>query len=373
MAEIEWFLSNFFDYINQKGEAYTNIDIERFPRFWQKYNNLFKLPKTIQLIGTNGKGSTGRFLANFLSKKGYKVLHYTSPHILEVNERFWIDGVNIESKKLQQIHLELLDLINKSDLDALSYFEYLTLIAAKLAQSCDYFVCEAGLGGEFDATTSLKCDLLLVTTIDLDHQNFLGNSITEIATTKLRAIRSSTILGVQKHSEVYEIAEKIANKRGEKLIKIKSDALGFEANRQLALAATKELGFNVAVEDLNSPLPFGRLSQIAKNIYIDVGHNTLAATHIARHFADKKVVLFYNSYFDKDFYGILELLKPIIKRVVIYKIVSNRAAKTEEIEIALKQLNIDYSYDASLNDKEIFLVFGSFSVVEAFLKSYNEK
>lgn len=375
LVGIELLQSNFLDFMYQKGEAYSNIDTARFPIFWSKYSHLFVLPKTIQLIGTNGKGSTGRTLANFLHNRGCKTLHYTSPHILEINERFWIDGANISSDQLHITHLELLSLISQKDLENLSYFEYATLIAIKLATKVDYFVCEAGLGGEFDATSVLPVDLMLVTPIGLDHQKFLGNTIEEIATTKLRAIRSDVIIADQKHEIVYEIASKLS--KGFEIYKssditdiefASSDATYMATNRKLAFAGANYLALDPKPDEFFSPAMFGRLTQIETNIFVDVGHNELAASEIARSFEGKKVVLIYNSFEDKDYRAILEVLKPITKSVIIAPLNSPRAVDQRLLTKQLNDLEIKWSNDLTISDDETYLVFGSFGVVEAFLK-----
>ena len=108
--------------------------------------------------------------------------------------------------------------------------------------------------------------------------------------------------------------------------------------------------------------------RLLENIRIDVGHNPLAAKAIAKAL-DDKVVLIYNSLDDKDYEQVLEILKPKVKRVEIIPIHSQRATTLSEIERALEKVGIEYGYFESKIDKdEQYLVFGSFYVVEAFLK-----
>ena len=162
-------LSSFLD---NKPLYYNEIDYTRMPRVYKSIQKSLKLPKIIHLIGTNGKGTTGRFLATALYSNGYAVGHYTSPHILNFNERIWLNGSDIEDEKLEFAHEKLLSLLSKKDALSLSYFEYTTLLAMYIYQEVDYLVLEAGLGGEYDATSVFKNDLTLVTIIDMDHEAF---------------------------------------------------------------------------------------------------------------------------------------------------------------------------------------------------------
>ncbi len=174
--------------LKHKTMYYEKIDFSIIKKSYDIISKYIELPYIIHIVGTNGKGSTGRFLAHYLWKKSFKTLHYSSPHILKFNERIWINGkdsldfeLNFASKKLQKyLPLNLLE--------KLTYFEYTTLLAFVLADNLDYLVLEAGLGGEFDATNVAKNNLSLITTIDLDHQSFLGNTIEEIAKTKMRSL-----------------------------------------------------------------------------------------------------------------------------------------------------------------------------------------
>ncbi len=110
---------------------------------------------------------------------------------------------------------------------------------------------------------------------------------------------------------------------------------------------------------------------MTENIRIDVGHNPLAAKAIEKALHEK-VVLIYNSLDDKDYEEVLRILKPKVKRVEIISIQSQRATTLSEIEHALQKVDIEYSYfEGEIDDEENYLVFGSFYVVEAFLKTMN--
>ncbi|MEA2092136.1 MAG: bifunctional folylpolyglutamate synthase/dihydrofolate synthase, partial [Campylobacterota bacterium] len=195
------------EFLSAKPLYYDKIDYTRMPRIYKRVKPYLPKPKIIHLIGTNGKGTTGRFLAAALHSLGFKVGHYTSPHILKFNERVWLNGRDASDSTLENAHKELLRILTPSEADALSYFEYTTLLSMLVYKECEYVVMEAGLGGEHDATAVFDKLLTLVTPIAYDHEAFLGNSIKEIATTKLNAIQKSAILATQKEMEVYVVAE----------------------------------------------------------------------------------------------------------------------------------------------------------------------
>ena len=190
------------DFLDNKPLYYDKIDLERMPRIYRAIKAHLPRPKIIHIVGTNGKGTTGRFLANGLLQNGFSVGHYTSPHILTFNERIWLNGENVNDGVLEAAHQKLYALLTQEQSDALSYFEYTTLLAMVVYEACDYAVLEAGLGGEFDATNVFDKELSLFTAIGQDHQAFLGDDIGSIAGTKFRSMQKSAILGRQTNPEV---------------------------------------------------------------------------------------------------------------------------------------------------------------------------
>ncbi len=358
------------------------------PRAWKSIQHHFKLPRIIHLLGTNGKGSTGRFLAHYLYRSGFSVGHYSSPHILKFNERIWLDGADVSDEELFLYHDRLYTLLSDEFRESLSFFEYTTLLAIALYEQCDYIVLEAGLGGEYDATAVFNNILTLVTPIALDHQDFLGESIDEISKTKLCAIQKTAILASQKEESVYQVAQKIVllNKVDifkseqffslDELIQMEDFLIqnGFplflKTNLALALAGVKFLGFSLSFDYLKDIVLFGRCQKIADNITIDVGHNTLAASALVENFKHKKLHLVFNTFADKDYEETLRILKPAIKVIEIIPILNERIEKKENLIKVIEKLAIPYKDFKKLDDSQEYLVFGSFSVVEAFLKNY---
>lgn len=371
---------NYLTFLDGKPLYYDKIDLERMPRAWEQVRTHIRLPEIIHVIGTNGKGTTGRFLAQALHSSGLSVGHYISPHISRFNERIWIDGANAEDDVLQRAFDRLMWWLEPEIAETLSYFEFATLMAAVAFEACDYAVMEAGLGGEHDATAVFAKRMTLVTPIGMDHQAFLGDTIEEIAASKLRAMASETVLGIQPFAAVYTVAESVAEAKGAVLFRAEEVVDGERKreianqpypdylleNMLLADAALVRLGIAVDVRDFDAPL-FGRLSPVAPNVLLDVGHNPLAARAVAYALKGQKRVLVYNTYADKEFPAVLKALAPITKRVEIIAIEGERAVELSKLRKAVYGAGLFAQTFRGIDPEEEYLVFGSFAVAEAFL------
>jgi len=401
-------------FLDEKPLYYKEIDHKRVHIAYKILKPYIKRPNTVHVVGTNGKGSTGRMVAHLSWKSGLRVGHFSSPHILKFNERIWLNGSDASDEVLDVAHQKLFGILGQEMSEALSYFEYTTLLAFIVFENCDLMVLEAGLGGEYDATNVCDKELSIITPIGIDHQAFLGETIEEIAATKIRSIQKKVLLSPQVYDEVVEVAKEIALEKGAKLFLCRSgcttgtsvgrphpdinmdkkqannanESVGMRATRPtvekiakekgwggylidnatVALQALDILNINYNVNDLKSLELFGRFYSLADNIRIDVGHNPLAAKAIEKAL-NEKVVLVYNSLDDKDYEEVLRILKPKVKRVEIIPIDSQRATIVKEIEKALQIVDLEYSYFKNeIQEEENYLVFGSFYVVEAFLK-----
>ena len=373
---------NLEEFLEHKTLYYDKIDFTVVKSSWQILSQKIKLPFVIHIVGTNGKGSTGRFLAHYLHKTDYKVLHYSSPHIMKFNERIWINGNDVSDENLEIAHRFLQELYEIELLEKLTYFEYTTLLAFYLSKDFDYLVLEAGLGGEFDATNVVENNLSLITTIGLDHQSFLGSTVEKIAATKMRSVDNKMIVGYQVFPEViktaYEVKKQILEQRNRdiEIIEViefdkypinEKFASYLKRNLHLVIACLNELKIPINTKLFDDVPLFGRCQKIASNITIDVGHNPLAAEVIKKEFENKKITLIYNSYADKDYVEVLNILKPIIKELIIIELDDKRIVKKEELQKVIKQLNITTQETIKIEENKEYLVFGSFLVVEKFL------
>jgi len=378
-------MSEFLNYLNTKPLYYKTIDHTRIHKAYALVESHIKHPKTIHIVGTNGKGSTGRTLTHLIFQNGQSVMHYSSPHILHFHERIWLNGTPSSDETLNKAHQKLLELLGQGVSDTLSYFEYSTLLALVVGESCDWIVLEAGLGGEFDATNVAPKLFSIITPIGLDHQDFLGKNIEAIATTKINSIDKQALLAIGTPKKVKIIAQKIAAQKKAKLYDAlelssaiqqkKIRAFGFKGylvdNIATALVAMDILQIPYTLEHLKTLQLFGRFYLLASNITLDVGHNPLSATQIAKSLGEKKIVLIYNTLEDKDYPEILSILKKSIHWVEIIPINTPRALKEELLQSALEDLKIPYRTFEAIDPAQEYLVYGSFYTVESFLHRYN--
>jgi len=373
--------NNFLEFIDSKTLFYDKIDYEVINKAWRILENHVKIPYIIHIIGTNGKGTTGRFIASFLYQNSKKTLHYTSPHIEKFNERIWVNNRLIKDEELQNTHQFFLSIFPSNIIEQLTYFEYTTLMAIYLSSGFDYLVLEAGLGGEFDATNVVDNNLTVIPSIGLDHMDFLGNTIEKIASTKLRSCDDKYIFGIDTPQEVLNLKKTLLKTKKEitinrQLLLVDQEKLPQYLQNNLVLALSVLDYLHLYSKDLKIDLIEGRFEKFRKNITIDVGHNPLAASMVQKELKTKKINLIYNSYKDKDYKEILSILKNNIAKVYVIECDDERMEDKFIMLEYIKTLNLecDFFSQGILNTKDEFLVFGSFKVVETFKKMViNEK
>ena len=155
----------------------------------------------IHLAGTNGKGSVGATLLSLLRYNGYKVGFYSSPHLSSVRERFSINKKSIDRQTFAELATTIRDTLGSQPI---TYFEFTTALAFLWfqQQKVDIAIIETGLGGRLDATNVITPLVSVITTIDLDHQEYLGNTLTQIAGEKAGIIKDTVpvVSGVQDHT-----------------------------------------------------------------------------------------------------------------------------------------------------------------------------
>lgn len=165
-----------------------DMGLERIRKVWQRLGSPLPAPMVISVGGTNGKGSTVAFLEAMLRAGGLRVGTFTSPHLLRYNERVRIDGLDADDASLVQAFERIEEA--RGDI-SLTYFEFGALAAILLfaRREVDVAVLEVGLGGRLDAVNLIDADVAIVTTVDLDHQDWLGNDRESIAREKAGIFR----------------------------------------------------------------------------------------------------------------------------------------------------------------------------------------
>ncbi|MDC0498058.1 bifunctional folylpolyglutamate synthase/dihydrofolate synthase [Alphaproteobacteria bacterium] len=192
------------DFINLHPK-FIDLSLSRLEYLLKKLGDPHKnLPTTIHIAGTNGKGSTLSFIKNILKNNNYSAHTYTSPHLEKFSERISINNKQVNGSRLLSV-LEFVKKINKGR--PITFFEITTAAAFVLFSryKADFLILETGLGGRLDATNIIpKKFLSIITSISLDHEEFLGNTLKKIATEKLGIIKNTNNVIIAKQNKEIE-------------------------------------------------------------------------------------------------------------------------------------------------------------------------
>ena len=300
---------------------------------------------SIIVAGTNGKGSTSATLTSILCEAGHRAAHYTSPHLVDIRERWTIAGRMIEPQMLERCIEELRAASTEI---TPTYFEALTLIAflAFARAKCDIAVLEVGMGGRLDATNVVRPVAALITPIAYDHMEFLGNTIRKIAGEKAGVIhRGAIVLTSNDDPRVLEVLRRRAAKFGSAVIHVTEEhdtPLRGDFQRRntgLAVRAARELKIpeDAIARGVAKTRWRGRLEQLdvrGKSVWVDGGHNAHAARAIAP-FLDANVerprVLVFGIMSDKDVDAVKALLFPLFDRVITTEPYPPRSVPASEL------------------------------------------
>ncbi len=309
--------------------------------------------------GTNGKGSTVAMLSAIYSAAGYRVGSYTSPHISDFRERIRING---EMAEASDIVAALAYVEAQRAPQTLTYFEYTTLAAMRvfLQTQCDVYVMEVGLGGRLDATNLWDADCAVVTSIALDHEEYLGSDLSVIATEKAAIGRRGRVLVVGQ-SEPPESLFAYTVKQAIRVVYV-----GGLSPNSLPITSLKgahqrrNAGCAVAVvENLHGLLPvqkdtveqalktlrvsarFERITQEGMNVVLDVAHNPAGAEALCQawreEFGDVQAQVVFSALADKDLAGIVSALDPVVAGWHCFELHVSRATPLNTLTTGVQQ------------------------------------
>lgn len=182
------------EYIVTASRFGMNLGLDRIEKVLEFLGNPHKDTKFIHIGGTNGKGSTTAMISSVLKEAGFKVGMYTSPYLEEFEERIQINGENIDKDDLAVLMGDVkkaIDKVMELGYESPTQFEIITALMFYYfsKKKVDYAVLEVGLGGRLDATNVVLPEVVVLTSISLDHMNILGNTIEEIAKEKCGIIK----------------------------------------------------------------------------------------------------------------------------------------------------------------------------------------
>lgn len=323
----------------------------------------------VQVAGTNGKGSVCAFLDSICHEAGIRTGLYTSPHLVSITERIKIDGVEIGEGEFARIASFIREtaegLLAEGKLKYTpTYFEQVTAIAlAAFAEAkVELAILETGLGGRLDATTAAEAEIAAITRIDLDHQEYLGDTIEEIAAEKAAIIGRQTksiIIGPQEQRARMVIAARLGELKSETRWSVqfvgKEDTpalpLGFPPERlgllgghqienaAIAIRLAEALRMHFEISDdavrqglVNARHP-GRLEYIGKFL-LDGAHNIGGAKALREYldeFEKQPITLIFGAMRDKDVAEFAKILWPRAERLILTQPSNPRAFTAEEL------------------------------------------
>jgi dihydrofolate synthase/folylpolyglutamate synthase len=393
--------------LNSKGIKY---DLNRITEAAHRLGDPFLSYRCFHVAGTNGKGSTCAYLESILRCSGFRTGLFTSPHLINFEERFHINGLPVKEEQWVEVYCELQEVIEEFNL---TFFEATTLMAFELFKKngVQWAVFETGLGGRLDATNVIKPDVSIITKIDIDHIDLLGSNIVSIANEKFGIIKDGTpavtvnnpdtnVMALfrntcSKKNAPYSIVSLSDKQEKEDSI----DGTFFirkgenyrtrlggdfqEINALLALEAIELAGlYNAAlckdgIAKAFMPCRFQCVEYNGKPLIFDVGHNPDASigfiNNIRRHFAGKHICIVTGIMKDKNFTEILLNYVNIADRIILCKPNVDRAASPESLlhAIALpdrSKCEIAGSVEDALNSafrglQDVICVTGSFYTV----------
>lgn len=278
--------------IFSKTNSGIKLGLERMLSAAKELGDPHKRFKVVHVAGTNGKGSVCTFAEAALRASGYKTGLYTSPHLIDFNERFKINGISCTDEDWLSVYNEISDVCEKNDL---TFFEISTLIAFVIfaKENVDYAIIETGLGGRLDATNIVDPEISIITKIGIDHTAYLGDDIESIAKEKLGIIKCkrSVVMQLPDEPVIINMAEKIAEEKECQLTFVKDPkkelALTLKGEFQqlnvcTVLTALDKIGvnenFNIieAIKKATLPGRFDKRIINGREFLFDVSHNPQA-------------------------------------------------------------------------------------------------
>ena len=330
----------------------------------------------VQIAGTNGKGSVCAFLNSICLRAGIRTGMYTSPHLVSITERVKIEGVDIRENEFARFATRVRDTSETLFADGAienipTFFEQVTAIAllAFAEAKIELAILETGLGGRLDATTAANAEIAAITRIDLDHQQYLGETIEEIAAEKAAIIHkgSRVVVGEQLPDAMEVIFERCrsagvapvlvatgGNSRASEFgpsdpapiptLALGSQPLGLAGRHQIenariavAIAEVLREHFTILDEDIATGLKKarhpGRLERIGQFL-LDGSHNVGGARALRAYieeFVHRPITLVFGAMNDKDVREVASVLFPKAGRVILTTPNNSRAIRADDL------------------------------------------
>jgi dihydrofolate synthase / folylpolyglutamate synthase len=316
--------SKILEFLYSRGIHTVDLGLERVERLLRKLGNPQNKVDVILVAGTNGKGSTSAMISSILQESNFKVGVYSSPHLLRFTERFKINEQEIEKKNVESIFEKIKPHLN--DNDGLTYFEIITVMAYLYfaEQKVDYAIMEVGMGGRLDATNVVDPLVSVITNISLEHTEYLGKTVEDIAYEKAGIIKENghVITGVSE-GDILDVLRQVAMQKQATLLVATPTGLELglkgefqKINAGIAIKTIKTLkyfGVEIPKIALMNGLAraqlAGRFEFIKRNLLVDCAHNVAAVEALVEEISRLKEELVNPNYKEDDEYKELRFNK----------------------------------------------------------------
>jgi dihydrofolate synthase / folylpolyglutamate synthase len=333
----------------------SRLSLDGMIGLWNRLGKPAKTLKFIHIAGTNGKGSVAAMSAAMLTSLGHRTGLYTSPHLVRYHERFRLNGLEIENGELE----ELLARALRVGGDA-TFFEITTAVALLWfeKQNAEYVAWETGMGGRFDATNIINPVMTIITRIGMDHMNFLGNTIAQIAFEKAGIIKPGVPVVVhEQEPEVEEVIENRAKEVGaplswvtqQRLLEFNPPLAGEHQqwNTALAVQAMRLLFPEVRDEQIREGLAGtvwpGRCQLIRRagkpDVLVDGAHNPqgleVLIREVRRRWLGGRISFIFGALGDKETASMSRMVGELDADIFLSPVASERGAAVEQLKTSL--------------------------------------
>lgn len=369
--------------LTSQGKFYINLGLDRISAVLELLGNPQDKLKCIHVAGTNGKGSVCAIIAAILSKAGIKTGLYTSPHIFEYTERIQINGFNISKEDFAKYLFEICEIADKNNIH-LTEFEILTAVMFKYFadNDVDVVVLETGLGGRFDATNVIKSNLCsIITHIDLDHTERLGNTKSKIAFEKAGIIKKDCpVFTCEGYEEIKDKADEcnslfvmVTPFEDTSNLSLKGSCQ--QENLSLALAAVRYLFPQIsenliqeALKDIKHPCRF----QICReDLIVDASHNPNGAAALREsldfYYPDKPRCFVFGCLRNKDYKKMMEILFSKADDIYFYHFNNKNSCSIKELQESCEFPSKIFTSLEQLPQNSLKIICGSFYMLNEII------
>ena len=372
------------------GKFHISLGLERMVKILDLLGNPQDKLNCIHVAGTNGKGSVCAIISTVLAYAGKRVGLYASPHIFKYTERIQINGVNISDDDFAKYVFDVSNLADKNNID-LTEFEILTAVMFKYFydNKVEVVVLETGLGGRFDATNVIKKNLCsIITHIDLDHTERLGDTFDKIAYEKAGIIKKDCPCIVFEGKEVYyDVADEVGAPLQLILPMVNTDNLALKGvhqqeNLSLALAAIEncfpEVKNDTIQEALKQVRHICRFQYIEdKNLIIDGAHNPNGVNALKQsldmYYPNIRRRFIFGCLSNKDYGQMVNLLFERGDEVYFYHYNHQNSCTVEQLQevCPVESKALTSEVDIEFSNSILTIICGSFYMIEELVNRFN--